>query len=111
MPWRRAGICEVTEAVAFAPDDGVTMSEAVAAVSRALRSDTFEYDVDNAADILSGVIFDGELTDWERECFAVLIHGGLFSKLYEERTVLKDREISRAEAAVLLYRLKKAKGV
>lgn len=95
----------------FHPDDGVTMSEAVAAVSRALRSDTFEYDVDNAADILSGVTFDGELTDWERECFAVLIHGGLFSKLYEERMVLRDREISRAEAAVLLYRLKKAKGV
>ena len=35
----------------------------------------------------------------------------MFSKFYEGRIVEKDRPLTRAEAAVLIYRLKNFKGV
>lgn len=95
----------------FAPEKPITLSEAAASISRALRANTSEYDVEDSSRILSGVSFASQPSEWEQECFAVLISGNLFSKFYEERIVDKDRDITRAEAAVLLYRLKNAKGI
>lgn len=95
----------------FRPDREITLSEAVGAVYRALSDAAAEFDIDDYDIILEGVRFDSVLTDWEKECFASLIASNLFSKFYEERTVEKERAVTRAEAAVLLHRLKTAKGV
>lgn len=95
----------------FHPLDNISLSEAAASVSRALCDKTSDYDVTDPDKILSKISFTQNLSDWEKNCFAVLVNSHVFSKFYEEKTVEKDRKITRAEAAVLVQRLKNLKGI
>ena len=95
----------------FRPQREITLFEAVSTVYRALSDASTEFDIDDYDSILSGVRFDSSLNGWEKECFAALIENNIFSKFYEERTVEKERAVTRAEAAVLLQRLKVIKGI
>lgn len=94
----------------FLPNKNITLSEAAACIARAM-SDSASAQSVNADEVLSGVSFSSQLDGWEKDCFAQLISNHMFSKFYEGRIVEKDRPLTRAEAAVLIYRLKSFKGV
>ena len=50
--------------------------------------------------------FYDSLSSYEKSAFTFAIDNGLLNKLYETSDIVPDREISRAESSVLIYRLK-----
>ncbi len=80
--------------VSFCPDDVITRAEAMTILSRIIKGDT-----------------DGDLTfndnneipDWATDAVKMLLNMGIING-YEDNTIRPNSNVSRAEAAVMLYK-------
>ena len=94
----------------FNPEGELTLKDAVIAIYRICESKK-NIDIEDADEIVKDLKSDVLLTDYEKKAFAYCIQNGFLNKFYEVSKIQPANGITRAESAVLVYRLKNHLGL
>lgn len=89
----------------FDPNGAVTMQEAVESMYRICGSKLADVTAD--LNYLNGISISEDLSNWSREAVAYAVQNKLIDKMYENGTYDAGKYITRAEAAVMIYRIRR----
>lgn len=90
----------------FSPYGQITLKDAVITLYRICESKKNDVTVADRDAIISRLGINSGLTDWEKEAFAYTCENKFLNKFYEVSDIKLSEGLTRAEAAVLVYRLK-----
>lgn len=90
----------------FSPYGQITLKDAVITLYRICSSKKNDVTVADRDAIIARLGISSGITDWEKEAFAYTSENKFLNKFYEVSDIALSEGLTRAEAAVLVYRLK-----
>ena len=95
----------------FCPDGEISLKDAVTVLYRICSAKKNDTKIDNLEAVVSELGIKSQLNGWEKEAFAYALKNKFLTEFYEVSDIGVQKGITRAEAAVLIYRLQNHLGI